>query len=160
MVPFMTRQGIFILALFLFICLLPSVNAQEESWSLEIKTWGVPGSDQFSATLNSTGFIQVEKKSLPITKNGLTTVERQIRVKPSELTNIRIRAEQAIKALDFKTSQSRVADGTNISIKLTVGTIQIGTQILGLTMIKDSGPQIEALINGVNDLLPGRLKVY
>ena len=103
--------------------------------------------------------IRVQKKSLPITPKGLTTVERKLTVSAAVVTKIRAMAEQAIRQVDTISAQSRVADGTNVSIRLTIGTVQMETGLLGLEKLEDSGPQINNLIKEINRLLPDTLQV-
>jgi len=128
-------------------------------WTLEIRTWGMPGSDESLFVLESSGLIRIQKKSLPFTSKGLTTVERKLSLPLVMAADIRAAAEGVIRQIDLISTQSRVADGTNISIRLTVGTVGIGTVILGLEKLEDAGAQINSLIKEINGRLPEKLHV-
>jgi hypothetical protein len=129
------------------------------AWTLEIKVWGWPGPDEFLLLMKCDGSVNARRESLPITKKGPTTVERKLTIPADQIMHIRMMAEHAVKQVDIISVQSRVADGTNVSIGLTYGSVQIGTVLLGLTEMKDSGPEIYSLIKEINSFLPDTLYI-
>ena len=144
-------------ALFLFITCISATVALAADPVLTLSTWGKPGDTRFVVELFTDGRLRVERDAPPFTSEGqLTkkTVERWV-----SRTRIRKLLRLAAEAKDFAAGCGEVSDGTSASMVL----VEEGKTTRRNCRNADvwpNGRKARALLNAINAIVPGEMRVY
>ena len=117
----------------------------------------MPGEPRFVVELFANGRLRVTREAPPLNDDGHLTkkvIERRIsRAKAERILKL------AAEANDFAAECGRVADGTSASLLLRKGTKEIHRSCHNAD-VWPNGKRTRAMLNAINAVVPGEMRVY
>jgi hypothetical protein len=124
---------------------------------MTLTTWGTPDDTRFVVELFADGTVRVARERLPRTADGkltTNTLERHIsRAKRERLLAL------AAAATDFTAGCNAVRDGTNASIVI-IRDAKETRRTCHNADVWPNGKHSRALMNAINAIVPGEMRVY
>jgi hypothetical protein len=152
-----TKMTILGLLFTLFFLLFPL--AQEE-YLLRMKTWGMPGENQFQVDIHPDGLMIVQQIKPPWAEKDKKPKVVQVKLTPTELQKVHKMAIESARSGDFQKGCSETADGQNARISVWVKNQPIEKECIGAIHWPAKASQTETLLNIINSKLPKEIEVY
>lgn len=149
----MRRSAAVLLAVFL----VSATAAFADEAVLVLSTWGMPRDPRFVVEVFANGRLRVTREAPPFDEHGQLTkkiVERRIsRAKTQRILDL------AAAAKDFAAGCGRFADGTSASMVLKKEEKELRRDCKGAD-VWPNGKHAQALMNAINAVVPGEMRVY
>lgn len=122
-----------------------------------LTTWGLPREPRFTVELFENGLLRVTREAPPFRDDGQltkTVVERRIgRAKAQKIVKL------AAAARDFAWGCGHIAEGTNASMVLRHEGKEVKRDCHGAD-VWPNGKNARAMLNAINAVVPGEMRVY
>lgn len=141
-----------IVAAAVFVC----ATAASAAHVVELSTWGAPGDARFDVVVDSSGTLTVTRESFPRTDEGLTKKTVTKHLSRAQLQKV---IKLATDATDFAAGCRAVADGTSASL-LVVHDGKETKRSCHNADVWPNGKKSRALLNAINRIVPGEMRVY
>ena len=122
----------------------------------ELSTWGMPGATRFNVVLRVDGSLQVRRESQPVTPQGPTVRSASVHVNPPDADALTAMASEAD---DFGAECRTIADGTSARLSVVVAGKAV-VRTCDMARAWPAGPKTRRLLERLNALLPGDIRVY
>lgn len=137
----------------------PVVSLQRTEWTLFLKTGGAPWEKKFELTLDNTGALTLtedDSSKMP----EPTTSKVVLKLPTNDTQAIYEQALKAIREFQFPKKTQELADGTNLTLQLTVHRRALTIQIWHLGLTEEELPEVAKLLVLLNKHLPKEHQVY